>query len=116
MFSETPGNSSKAAKDPNPALPENLPLPEEVYRELGVGSRTTFWRWEKAGLRVLKVGRRRLIYATELRAFLESQDRAAVRCDGGPKTQDAEAPVLDKQPAAEADIDTESFCGQTGRG
>ena len=48
-----------------------LPLPESHFRSLGIGSRVTFWRWEKQGLRILKVGGRRFVYASDLTKFLE---------------------------------------------
>ena len=51
----------------------DLPLPEAHYRKLGIGSRTTFFRWEKLGLAVLKVGGRRFIRLSELNRFMEAE-------------------------------------------
>jgi len=51
------------------SLTAELPLPESHFRAAGVGSRTTFFRWEKAGLQVLRIGNRRFIYAAELIAY-----------------------------------------------
>jgi hypothetical protein len=51
-----------------------IPLPEEHYRNIGIGSRTTFWRWEKEGLKILKIGRRRFIYESDLSRFLEEMN------------------------------------------
>ena len=48
-----------------------LPLPEKHFREMGIGSRATFWRGARAGLRVLHVGGRRFIRPSELEAFIE---------------------------------------------
>lgn len=55
---------------------EEIPLPESHFREMGIASRATFYRWQKAGLRVLHVGGRRFIYPSELRRFLEEQNAA----------------------------------------
>lgn len=53
----------------------DIPLPEEHFRKMGIASRPTFFRWEKQGLRVLRVGGRRFIYPADLRNFLEAQSR-----------------------------------------
>ena len=58
-----------------------LPLPEKHFREMGIGSRATFWRWEQAGLPVLHVGGRRFIRESELTAFMEKL--SADRLKGG---------------------------------
>jgi len=64
-----------------------LPLPEAHFRALSIGSRSTFQRWEATGLRVLKIGGRRFIYASDLRRFLESEassdQSGEVGCEGG---------------------------------
>jgi len=52
---------------------DELPLPEDYYRRLGIASRPTFYRWGKAGLRVLHVGGRRYIYPSDLREFMETK-------------------------------------------
>lgn len=54
-----------------------MPLPEEKFRQMGLGSRTTFFRWEREGLRVLRVGGRRFILPSDLRTFLEKKDKDA---------------------------------------
>jgi|APTNR8051073442_1049403.scaffolds.fasta_scaffold07961_2 hypothetical protein len=55
-----------------------IPLPEAYFRNLGIGSRATFFRWEKAGLRIVRVGGRRFIYRSDLKSFLEMMDQKAV--------------------------------------
>ncbi|RBP35671.1 hypothetical protein DES53_12039 [Roseimicrobium gellanilyticum] len=59
--------------EPRPANNTELPLPEKKLRQLGIASRSTFQRWESSGLRVLKIGGQRFIYASELRQFLEAE-------------------------------------------
>jgi len=61
-----------------PASSVELPVPEKQYREQGMGSRTTFFRWEQMGLPVLKVGGRRFIKPSALAAFLERIGTPAV--------------------------------------
>lgn len=50
-----------------------IPLPEEHFRELGVASRATFFRWRhrRGGLPFLRVGGRIFIKPSELTKFLE---------------------------------------------
>jgi hypothetical protein len=55
---------------------EEIPMPEEFFRRLGIASRPTFYRWERQGLRVLRVGGRRFIYPRDLRDFMEVRDAA----------------------------------------
>lgn len=50
-----------------------VPLPESHFRSLGIASRTTFFRWEKLGLRILKVGGRRFIRPSELNRFMDNE-------------------------------------------
>lgn len=57
----------------NPLGSGEIPLPESHFRQLGIGSRTTFFRWEKLGLCVLKVGSRRFIRPSELNRFMEAE-------------------------------------------
>lgn len=52
-----------------------IPMPEAYFRNLGIGSRATFFRWEKAGLRIVRVGGRRFVYRSDLKAFLEKMDQ-----------------------------------------
>jgi len=48
-----------------------IPLPESHFRRLGIGSRTTFFRWERMGLVVMKIGGRRFVRPSDLNAFIE---------------------------------------------
>lgn len=54
-----------------------IPLPEDRFRRLGVASRPTFFRWEREGLEVLRVGGRRFIYPSELKRFMEKKNTDA---------------------------------------
>lgn len=62
----------------------DLPLPEAHFRDLGLGSRTTFYRWEKEGLRVLRVlrvGGRRFIRPSDLEKFMLEKDAKHIAQD-----------------------------------
>lgn len=59
----------------------DLPLPEEHFRKLGIGSRATFFRWGKSGLVVRKIGGRRFVTTRDLTEFLSRQ---GCQCAGGP--------------------------------
>lgn len=59
-------------------------MPEGYFRKMGIGSRATFFRWEKAGLRIVRVGGRRFIYRSDLRTFLEGMDQEAGKCKPTP--------------------------------
>ena len=61
----------------------DLPLPEEHFRSLGIGSRTTFFRWEANGLRVIRVGKRRFIKPSDLNRFMESMNQKATSISDG---------------------------------
>ena len=52
------------------ALPMELPLPISFYTGLDIASRSTLWRWQQAGLTVLKEGNRIYVVPADLRAFL----------------------------------------------
>lgn len=52
-----------------------LPMPEAHFRSLGIGSRATFFRWGKLGLKVLKIGGRRFIRPSDLAQFLEAHSQ-----------------------------------------
>jgi len=57
-------------------LPEHLqdtPLPAEFYQRRQNVSRTTLWRWEGLGLRILHVGGKRFIRPSDWTNFIESQ-------------------------------------------
>ena len=54
-----------------------MPVPLSRYINEGYGSRTQFWRWQKLGLKVLRVGGKRFIRPSDLAAFLAEQDKAA---------------------------------------
>ncbi len=68
-----------------------LPLPEKKLRQLGIASRSTFQRWEHAGLRVLKVGGQRFVFASDLRAFMEKVNAGHIK-HHSEKSDDAESP------------------------
>jgi hypothetical protein len=53
--------------------PRDVPLPVSHYQKVHDASRTTLWRWEKMGLRILHVGGKRFIRPSDWNAFLESQ-------------------------------------------
>lgn len=55
---------------------KEVPVPEDQFRKLGIASRPTFYRWEKQGLRVLRINGRRFIYRSDLIHFLETLDAA----------------------------------------
>lgn len=43
----------------------------------GIASRTTLWRWQKKGLRVYRVGGKRMVKVEDLNRFIEEQDALA---------------------------------------
>ncbi len=86
MNQENPNTLLKKGGFPNP----EIPLPEDYFRRLGIGSRPTFFRWEKLGLRVLRVGGRRFIYPSDLRHFLEARDAARKNTEEGSISELAE--------------------------
>ena len=53
--------------------PGDVPLPVEHYMQTQNTSRTTIWRWEKEGLRILHVGGKRFIRPSDWNSFLENQ-------------------------------------------
>ena len=53
--------------------PRDIPLPVSHYQKTHELSRTTLWRMEKQGLRILHVGGKRFIRPSEWAAFLEMQ-------------------------------------------
>ena len=53
------------------ALPMELPLPVSFYTGLDIASRSTLWRWQQAGLTVLKVGNRVYVTPEDMKAFLQ---------------------------------------------
>lgn len=63
-------------------------MPEIYFRNLGIASRATFFRWEKAGLRVLHIGGRRFLLGSDLRSFLEEMDAKRRREQDGLKTEE----------------------------
>ena len=52
------------------ALPMELPLPIDFYVGLNIASRSTLWRWQQDGLKVLKEGNRIYVVPADLRTFL----------------------------------------------
>ena len=53
--------------------PRDVPLPIEHYIRTQNTSRTTIWRWEIQGLRILHVGGKRFIRPSDWSAFCEGQ-------------------------------------------
>jgi hypothetical protein len=53
--------------------PRDIPLPLSYYQRTYGASRTTFWRWEKQGLRILHVGGKRFIRPSDWVGFIEQQ-------------------------------------------
>ena len=53
------------------------PMPVSYYINLGIGSRASFHRWEKMGLKVLRVGRCVFIDPDDLTAFMRQQTEEA---------------------------------------
>lgn len=53
--------------------PRDVPLPVEHWMRTHNTSRTTIWRWEAQGLRILHVGGKRFIRPSDWNAFLEGQ-------------------------------------------
>lgn len=51
---------------------DDLPLPAAYYERRQNLSRTTLWRWEQLGLRILHVGGKRFIRPSDFAAFLET--------------------------------------------
>ena len=55
---------------PHCILSMELPMPLSFYEKLGIASRTTIWRWEKLGLRIIREGGRTYLIPSDLREFL----------------------------------------------
>tara|TARA_B100001146_G_C15981588_1_gene348602 strand:+ start:264 stop:440 length:177 start_codon:yes stop_codon:yes gene_type:complete len=51
-----------------------LPMPLGFYTDLNIASRTTIWRWEKEGLRVVRKGGRTYLSPEDFRAFITRKD------------------------------------------
>jgi hypothetical protein len=56
-----------------PFDPRDVPLPVDYYIRTHDTSRTTLWRFEKQGLRILHVGGKRFIRPSDWTAFIEQQ-------------------------------------------
>lgn len=57
--------------------PQDLPLPAEyICRKFNI-SRTTLWRWRRAGLSAQGVGAKLFIRESEVAAFIERMSRAS---------------------------------------
>lgn len=69
---------------------KEVPVPEDQFRKIGVASRPTFYRWEKQGLRVLRINGRRFIYRSDLIHFLETLDAARKNTEEGTISELAE--------------------------
>ena len=59
------------------ALPMELPLPISFYTGLDIASRSTLWRWQQAGLTVLKEGNRVYVTPEDVKAFLQRNKESA---------------------------------------
>lgn len=57
--------------------PKNIPPPVSYYQTTYGVSRTTLWRYEQQGLKILHVGGKRFIRPSDWSAFLESQHAKA---------------------------------------
>ena len=53
--------------------PRDVPLPVSYYQKNHHVSRTSLWRWEAQGLRILHVGGKRFIRPSDWAAFIETQ-------------------------------------------
>lgn len=51
----------------------NIPLPLSYYQTTYGVSRTTIWRYEQQGLKILHVGGKRFIKPSDWNSFLETQ-------------------------------------------
>lgn len=56
-------------------VPMGLPMPIRFYSDHGIASRTTIWRWEKEGLRIVREGGRTYLIPDDLVAFLTRNDQ-----------------------------------------
>ena len=54
------------------------PLPLSHYIDLHIASRSTLWRWNKEGLKILKVGGRSYISPAEITRFMEAKHEETV--------------------------------------
>lgn len=52
----------------------DTPLPVIHFQRKHGVSRTTLWRWEQFGLRILHVGGKRFIRPSDWSSFIEAQD------------------------------------------
>ena len=58
-----------------PPTVSSHPMPLSYYVNLGIGSRASFYRWEKMGLEVLRIGRCVFIDPAKLTEFMRKQKR-----------------------------------------
>jgi len=58
-----------------PQLVSGHPMPLSYYIDLGIGSRASFYRWEKMGLEVLRIGRCVFIDSAALTRFMREQTK-----------------------------------------
>jgi len=61
--------------NPHVVIPMGLPMPLGFYTNLNIASRTTIWRWEKEGLRIVREGGRTFLIPDDLVAFLTRNDQ-----------------------------------------
>ena len=57
--------------------PNDIPLPVSLWQRTHGVSRTTMWRHEQQGLRILHVAGKRFIRPSDWVAFIEQQDAQA---------------------------------------
>ncbi len=58
-------------------------MPLAFYAGIGIASRSTLWRWEAEGLRIIRKGGRTYVQPADLRAFLLSNDTSVPISGGG---------------------------------
>ena len=58
------------------------PLPLSYYTKQQIASRSTFWRWSKEGLRILRVGGRTYLSPSELTRFMLEKDELTGGTEG----------------------------------
>ena len=56
-----------------------LPMPVTFYSENNIASRTSLWRWEVEGLRIIRKGGRTYVCPQDLREFLLRENDAELR-------------------------------------
>jgi len=57
----------------------DVPLPVAFWQKTSGVSRTSLWRWEREGLRILHAGGKRFIRPSDWAAFIEQQHRKVAK-------------------------------------